>query len=457
MEPDDYRERYQRANRWGDTAFIERPYIGSPGAPAQDETNASNSWTHLNAGMLVADEYTRWWKESLALRNDVALGDWSWLNKARITGPDAFEFLQYATVVDLTGQDVGHARFTPMVNERGNVAIEGITFRLADDEFIFTQSGAVQWLSHIRNETDYDVDLEDVTPDHTVFALQGPKSLDVLEAVVDEDFADLGFSRFRTTEVLGEEAIVARQGVTGELGYEFFFPVQSGKAHELWREVRETGSEYGLRELGFRAQLIGHTEINLATAIRDYLPARMEPEQIERFAKHWMSHEEAEAFDWGDEHFCTPAELGWGGLVALDASDFHGRDALREEADAGGPDSTFVNLRWESDDVLGVFGEQFGDGDVAPPMQLPSGQFRISYLPVEQDDRQVGWASGVTYSPNFRAMLSNARIDASAAMEGESVTVRWGGFTPDDPTREIAATVHPDALYDSKERDPPRP
>ena len=83
------REQYEKAQELGKPAFLERPYFGSPAAPAQAETNASQIWGHINAGYLIAYEYTRWWKESAALRNSAVLGDWSWLNKTRVTGSDA--------------------------------------------------------------------------------------------------------------------------------------------------------------------------------------------------------------------------------------------------------------------------------------------------------------------------------------------------------------------------------
>lgn len=60
---------YELANRLGEPAFIRRPYIGSPAAAAQAETNISNIWGHLNSGFLFAYEYTRWWQESAALRS----------------------------------------------------------------------------------------------------------------------------------------------------------------------------------------------------------------------------------------------------------------------------------------------------------------------------------------------------------------------------------------------------
>ena len=37
--------------------------------------------------------------------------------------------------------------------------------------------------------------------------------------------------------------------------------------------LRRMGLDFGMRELGFKTQLIGHTETGIATVIRDFLPA----------------------------------------------------------------------------------------------------------------------------------------------------------------------------------------
>ena len=298
MKKESLREQYEKANQFGKPAFIERPYIGSPAAPAQAETNASQIWGHINAGYLIAYEYTRWWKESQALRTSAALGDWSWLNKTRVRGRDAFRFMNFATVKDLAKQAVGQIVYAPMASAEGKVAIDGLTLKLADNEYLFTQSGALKWLEFLRAATGMKVELEDVTPDYTCYALQGPRSTDVLEALTGETWKDLKFSRFRKTRILETETIVSRQGVTGEVGYEFLMRVDSGRAHELWRRIRETGKDFGLRELGFKAQMIGHTETGIATVIRDFLPARGTPEQLRRMLRHWMSAEELAAIDW---------------------------------------------------------------------------------------------------------------------------------------------------------------
>jgi vanillate/3-O-methylgallate O-demethylase len=229
---------------------------------------------------------------------------------------------------------------------------------------------------------------------------------------------------------------VARQGVTGEIGSEFMMRTDTGRAHELWRAIREVGRDFGLRELGFKAQMIGHTETGIATVIRDFLPARAKPEALRRMLRYWMSAEELAAVDWAvGEHLCSPAELGWSYTINLGKGEFHGRAALAREADQGGPRRRLVGLEWSSEDMAELYAAQFGDAPCAPPPDLPYGQFRVFFLKIIEG----GWASGYAYSPTLRRMISLARVERSIAA-GAQVQVIWGGFS-DEPRTVIRAKV----------------
>src|SRR5437879_6527635 len=179
----DFREQYEKAQQLGKLAFVERPYFGSPAAPAQAETNTSQIWGHINAGYLIAYEYTRWWKESQALREAAVIGDWSWLNKTRVHGRDAARLMNYATVKDLSKQQIGQIVYTPMVNDQGKVAIEGLTLKLAEAEHLFTQSAGLKWLEFLRARIGAKVEREDGPPDYTCHGLHGPRSPAALRAL----------------------------------------------------------------------------------------------------------------------------------------------------------------------------------------------------------------------------------------------------------------------------------
>ena len=426
------REQYEKAQALGKLAFAERPYFGSPAAPAQAETNASQIWGHINAGYLVAYEYTRWWKESAALRTAAVIGDWSWLNKTRVTGKDAAALMDYCSVKDLSRQVPGQIVYTPMCSAEGKVAIEGLTLKLAENEYLFTQSAGLRWLDFIRQKKNFDVTLDDVTPDYTCYALQGPRSTEVLEALTGEGWKDLRFSRFRKISHEDTQTIVARQGVTGEIGYEFLMRTDTGRAHELWRRLREVGRDFGLRELGFKAQMIGHTETGIATVIRDYLPARGSPEALRRMLRYWMPADEHAAIDWDvAEHLCHPAELGWGHTISLDKADFHGKSSLEKEV----PRRKLVGLEWSSEDMARLHAAQYGDAPSAPPPDLPAGHFQVFFLRILEG----GWASGYAYSPTLRRMISLARVDRGIPA-GAEVRVQWR-VPPDQPKATIRAKV----------------
>jgi vanillate/3-O-methylgallate O-demethylase len=448
------RREYLRANNHRGTAFIDRPYIGSPGAPAQAETNASMIWGHMLGGFLLGYEYTRWWKESKALRSAAVLGDWSWLHKVSVKGPDAAKFMAYISVKNLAHQQVGQVMFAPMVNDDGKVAVEGLSLRLGEDEFLYTAGGAETYLPLLKSKTRFDVAVEDVTPDYTCFALQGPRSTAIVEELTQQPFKDLRFSRWRKTRALGEEVIVARQGVTGEVGYEFFIRTDTGKAHELWRTIRQRGEPYGLRELGLKAQLIGHTETGIATSMRDYLPARGSHVPSEnKLVRRWSSGEELALL--GDDlgpHFCSPAELGWAHTVDLEREEFVGQHALAREAQQGGPARHFIGLMWNSEDMARLYARLFEDEPSAPPPDLPYGQMRVCFLRIMQGAKQVGWATGATYSPNLRRMISLGRIDRELCVAGTEVTVIWGNFA-DEPTMNIRARVHELPFIRQRRRD----
>ena len=442
MTEDSFKEQYRKANQYRKLPFIERPYIGSPGAPAQAETNASNIWGHMNGGFLIAYEYSRWWKESEALRSTAIWATGA--GSTRSGSPDLMpaRFINFATVKDLGRQQVGQVMYTPMVNKDGKVAIEGLTLRLDENTYMFTQSGGQSWLrgprqSGLRRDPrGRDAGLYVLRAAGPAFDRhpRGAHSAKLHGSCVSRAGASRGILK------RGSHGLAAGRHGRSRLRIPDADRYRQG-ARTLAR-IRRVGADFGLRELGLKAQMVGHTETGIATVVRDFLPARMRGDNVRKFARLWMNAEELDAFG-SDlmDHFCSPAELGWAHTIDLDHHNFHGRDALLREAEVGGPARTLVGLMWNSDDMAELYSALFQDAPSAPPPDLPYGQFRMFYLKVLIGDEQVGWASGVAYSPNIRRMISLARIAKEHATPGAELSVLWGGFS-DEPTMQIRARVH---------------
>lgn len=63
------------------------------------------------------------------------------------------------------------------------------------------------------------------------------------------------------------------------------------------------------------------------------------------------------------------------------------------------------------------------------------------YLKVLHGKDHVGWATGVTYSPTLKRMISLARLRKDLAVPETELAVVWGGFS-DEPTQRIRARVN---------------
>jgi glycine cleavage system aminomethyltransferase T len=62
------------------------------------------------------------------------------------------------------------------------------------------------------------------------------------------------------------------------------------------------------------------------------------------------------------------------------------------------------------------------------------------YLKVLHGVEHVGWATGVTYSPTLKRMISLVRLRKDLAVPDTDLSVVWGGFS-DEPVQLIRARV----------------
>jgi dimethylglycine dehydrogenase len=210
-----------------------------------------------------------WWKyavdEAKAMREGVGLIDATAFTKHIVKGAGAEAFLDWFTTNKLPR--VGRINLTYALTEAGTTRTEYTIVRLKDDEFYLVSAGA--W-------TDYDADylrkavedkeaefgrieVQNVTTQWGVFAIAGPKSRDVLAAVIkDADPATaLSNKRFPWLSAkqieLGMCPVNAiRVAYTGELGWELHHPIEM--QNYLFDLLEKAGEPHGMKLVGARAQ-----------------------------------------------------------------------------------------------------------------------------------------------------------------------------------------------------------
>lgn len=84
----------------------------------------------------------------------------------------------------------------------------------------------------LRERLPQSVALTDLSAVTAKVDLQGPESVGVLEAALNENFHDLPYFGFRETTFDGAPLLVSRTGYTGELGFELYLPWD--KAESFW-------------------------------------------------------------------------------------------------------------------------------------------------------------------------------------------------------------------------------
>ncbi|MEU1183415.1 aminomethyl transferase family protein [Streptomyces sp. NPDC005820] len=431
------RSTYEAALRLREAPFVvERPPLFSPAVAAQDEANARGAYGHF-AQTLLPLEYSQWAEECAAHVRTCYLGDWSALHKVIVRGPHALGFLDQLGMRSLSRFEPGGIKHHVQLDENGRVASEGVLCRLGPEEFLYT-AGSCDWLLWRLGRGGWDAAATDVSPDLFVFGVQGPRSLAVLEKVTGDDLRDIGFSRSRMSRVGGVPVRVLRTGISGELGYELHGSAEHAGA--IWSAVVADGRDFGIRQLGLRAQPVQHIEAGIATNGLDYLPASiLTPGAPRQFRRGTPGGSFVPVNGVGD-YFRKPGELGWGFRRGIPGRDFVGRDALVADAASGIPGRTPVGLRWNGHDVGGVLTSLLGDDDTPAPdqMELPR-QSGPAFDQVLVAGEPVGVSTGRTLSVHLRATISLCVIDPAYATPGTEVTVLWG--RPGTPQREIRASV----------------
>jgi vanillate/3-O-methylgallate O-demethylase len=429
-----HRDAWSQATDGDREFYLERPAVFSPAAAAQDASNSSRMLWNW-APIWLPWEYTNWLEEGRSFHESAYIGDWSGLVKVNFKGPDALAFLTHVGTNDLSTFRVGRLTHHVQLNDDGNIAAQGVLYRVGDDEFWFT-GGSAYWTYHTLQQGDWDVEARIASADQFLFSVQGPQALPIMEAVTGASLTHLRFNDWESFRIAGSGVMVLRTGITGEVGYELHGPSEYG--NEVWSTVVDVGQQFGIRQLGVRAQMISHVEAGIATNDRDFVSAAFgtpgRPQILPSARKRVTGSFRPDAVS---ELYRTPAELGWRSQVSLDSHDFVGREALLEQRRTGGPRRRLIGLVWDKQDVIDVYATLFEDETVAP-MELPR------YLGLNVDEVLVGGESvGVStsrvYSPSMRQMISLGHVDVGLAEPGRDLTVLWG--EPGQPQREIRAST----------------
>ncbi len=195
----------------------------------------------MNENVYKYDEMKR--REHMAVRTNV--GWYLWTHQImEVTGEDAAAFLDYLYPNNISNLKPGRERYTTMLNERAEIIDDVVIFRMDENRF-WVSTLFVHYLKDWfdRHKGSYRVTYQDITSAVSMYAVQGPKSKDMVNALVKENVDDMKFFSFVKNEIAGMQVMVNRAGYTGEkLGYEIYCAAENSDLLE--EKIREAGKAF---------------------------------------------------------------------------------------------------------------------------------------------------------------------------------------------------------------------
>lgn len=179
------------------------------------------------------------------LIDGVTLWDVGVERQVQITGPDASRFVEMLTPRDLSTCEVGQCKYIVLTGTDGGILNDPVLLRLREDCYWLSlaDSDILLWTQGLAVGLGFDVEI--CEPDVAPLQVQGPKSKDVMAALIGDWVVQLPYYRLRETELDGIPVVIARTGYGGELGYEIYLR-DSRFGDKLWDKIMKAGKGHDI-------------------------------------------------------------------------------------------------------------------------------------------------------------------------------------------------------------------
>jgi len=312
--------------------------------------------------------------EHNAIRQKVGLFDVSHMGEIRVKGKQALAFLDWLTPNAVAKLKVGQIHYTGLLLETGAFVDDLLLHKVSDEDFLLVVNASniekdFDWIkTHAKT---WDVQVSNESDTMGQVALQGPRSLDVLQPLVDIDLSQIKYYWFAFGNFRGLPVMIARTGYTGEDGFEVYCAID--KTEWVWNQIMESG----------KAKELIPTGLGCRNTLR--LEARMA----------LYGHEI------NDEITALEADMGW--IVKLQKGDFLGREALQKQSD-GGINRILVGFK-----------------------MLEKRDIARDQMPIVEDSKQIGFVTSGAPSTTLGVNLGLAIVPTRLKEIGTSLSIEIRG------------------------------
>ena len=208
------------------------------------------------AGYNMPVQYAGLMQEHHCVRNAVGVFDVSHMGEFWISGPKAFDLIQFATSNDVSKLFDGKVQYSCLPNATGGIVDDLLVYRVNEEMYLLVVNASnidKDWnhLSELNKE--FGANMVNKSEDTSLLAVQGPKAAAALQSLTDMTLSDMEYYTFKIGTFAGvENVVVSTTGYTGAGGFEIYFPNEN--ANEMWDKIFAAGAEQGIEPIGLGAR-----------------------------------------------------------------------------------------------------------------------------------------------------------------------------------------------------------
>ncbi len=196
--------------------------------------------------------------EHRIVRSGVGIFDVSHMGEFFLTGTDALALIQKITVNDASKLTPGKAQYSALPRPDGGLVDDLLVYMLAENSYMLVVNGAnidKDW-AWVRQQAEgfANVELVDRSDDYSLLAVQGPKSIEILQKLTSTDLSEIQYYGFAEGTLAGVPMILSRTGYTGEIGFELYFTGDVAVAETVVKALFDAGAEHGIAWIGLGAR-----------------------------------------------------------------------------------------------------------------------------------------------------------------------------------------------------------
>lgn len=207
------------------------------------------------AGFNMPVQYSGINDEHETVRKAVGVFDVSHMGEFILKGSGALDLIQRVSSNDASRLTDGKVQYAYLPNEAGGVVDDLLIYRIDEETyFLVVNASNIEkdwdWISKYNTNG---VTMKNISDETSLFAVQGPKSADVLDGLTDMDLATMSYYSFAKGSFAGvDNVLVSATGYTGAGGFEVY--VANKDARKVWDAIFEAGAPHGIKPIGLGAR-----------------------------------------------------------------------------------------------------------------------------------------------------------------------------------------------------------